>query len=138
MGTTALGGALTAQKVTITTLATDTEAANGVLISISVPGDATIVDVVVDTADLDGVTGLLLDVGDVSGPAVPDDDRFLAASTIGQTGGQIHANVAGGLLDGSFTYANTGSLESVIELTVNTVATTGLVGIVSLEVIYYR
>ena len=137
MGTTALGGALTAQKVSVSLLAADYEVANAILISISVPGDATIVDVIVDTDDNDDSTGLLYDVGDVSGPAVPDPDRFIAILS-GQAAGILHANVAAGLLDSSHTYANTGSLESVIELTINTVATTGTDGDVSLEVIYYR
>ena len=137
MGTTALGGALTAQKITVSLLAAEVEVADAVLISIGVPGDATIVDVVLDTTDMDSSTGLLFDVGDVSGPTVPDDNRFIAGFT-GQAAGILHANVAGGLLDSSHTYANTGSVESVVEATVNTVATTGVDGTLSLEIIYYR
>lgn len=137
MGTSALGGYLTAQKIVVAQLATDVEVANGILASISVPGDATIVDVILTVTDMDSSTGLLIDVGDVSGPAVPDDNRFIAALS-GQAAGTLHGNLAGGLLDASFTYANTGTVESVIEATVNTVATTGVAGTLTLEVIYYR
>ncbi len=137
MGTTALGGAVTAQKIVASPLAADVEAANGILASISVPGDATILDVILTVTDMDSSTGLLIDVGDVSGPGTPDDNRFIAAFT-GQAAGTLHANVAGGLLDASFTYANDGTIESVIEATVNTVATTGVDGTLTLEVVYYR
>lgn len=135
MGTTALGGYLVAQKTTVSKLAADFEVANAILITISVPGDATIVDVIVETDDNDDVSALLYDVGDSDGPAVVDDNRFIAGFS-GQAAGILHANVVGGLLDSSHTYDNSG--ESTIELTINTVATTGSDGDVSLEVIYYR
>lgn len=137
MGTTALGGYLVAQKITATYLAADYEVANKVLITIEVPGDATIVDVIVSTDDNDDVGDLVYDVGDSAGPDVVDDNRFIAAFS-GQAAGILHANVAGGLLDESFTYANDGTVESTIELTISTVAATGTDGDVSLEVIYYR
>jgi len=124
MGTTALGGYMTAQKITKSLLAADYEVADAVLISISVPGDATIVDVVVSTDDNDTGATLAYDVGDVSGPTVPDDNRFIAAFS-GQAAGILHANVAGGLLDESFTYTHSGTVESVVELTIQTVAATG-------------
>ena len=135
MGTTALGGYLVAQKITATPLGAELEVTDAVIISISVPGDCTVVDVIVDTTDMDSSTGLDWDVGDVSGPDTPDDNRFIAAFS-GQAAAILHANVAGGLLDSSHTYDNSG--ETVIELTVQTVATTGLDGTVSLEIIYYR
>lgn len=135
MGTTALGGYLVAQKIEVAVLGAAVEVADAVIISISVPGDCTVVDVILQTTDMDSSTGLDWDVGDVSGPTVPDDNRFIAALS-GQAAGILHANVAGGLLDSSHTYSNSG--ETVIELTVQTVATTGLDGTVSLEVIYYR
>ena len=136
MGTTALGGYLTAQKITESVLAAEF-VADAVLISISVPGDATIVDVIVETTDCDTGSTLTYDVGDVSGPTVPDDDRFIAAFS-GQAAGILHANVASGLLDSSHTYTNSGTVESVIELTCKAGAATGADGTVSLEVIYYR
>lgn len=135
--TTALGGHVTAQTISVSLLATDVEVANGVLASLSVPGDATILNVILTVTDMDSSTGLLIDVGDVSGPTVPDDNRFIAALT-GQAAGTLHANVAGGLLDAVFTYSNTGTIESVIEATVNTVATTGVAGTLDLTVIYFR
>lgn len=137
MGTTALGGYLTGQKIVVALLGADVEVANGVLASLSVPGDATIVDVILTVTDMDSSTGLDIDVGDVSGPDTPDDNRFISALS-GQAAGTLHANVAGGLLDASFTYANDGTVESVIEATVETVATTGVDGTLTLEVIYYR
>jgi hypothetical protein len=136
--TTALGGALTAQKVTVTPTGAEVEVAAAILISISVPGDATIVDVIVDTTDMDTGATLAYDVGEVSGPVTPDPNRFISAFS-GQAAAILHANVAGGLLDSSHTYDdNTGSVESVIELTIETVAATGVAGTLSMEVIYYR
>lgn len=137
MGTTALGGYLTGQKVVVALSIAQVEAANGILATINVPGDATITDVILTVTDMDASTGLVIDVGDVSGPSTPDDNRFIAALS-GQAAGTLHANVAGGLLDASFTYANDGTVESVIEATVGTVATTGVAGTLTLEVIYYR
>ena len=134
MGTTALGGYLVAQKITESVLAAEF-VADAVLISMTVPGDATIVDVIVETTDCDTGATLTYDVGDSAGPTVPDDDRFIAAFS-GQAAGILHANVAGGLLDSSHTYSNTG--ETTVELTCKAGAATGVDGTVSLEVIYYR
>jgi len=133
-GTTALGGYMVAQKITESVLAAEL-VTDAVLISIDVPGDATIYDVVVSTTDCDDGATLTYDVGDTAGPDTPDDDRFIAALS-GQAASVLHANIDGGLLENSHTYSNTG--DTTIALTVKAGAATGADGTVSLEVIYYR
>jgi hypothetical protein len=62
--TTMLGGFMSVVQVTKACTAAELEAVNTVLITIPVPGDALIWDVVLTAADLDDGAGLVLDVGD--------------------------------------------------------------------------
>lgn len=135
MGTTAIGGLVTAQKIAVACTAAQVETANGVLATVTIPGDATVLDVILTVTDMDSSTGLLIDVGDAAGPATPDDNRFIAAFS-GQAAGSIRASDSAGLLEGVYTYSTTGDQE--IEATVNTVATTGVAGTLTLTVIYVR
>jgi hypothetical protein len=109
-------------------LAADVEAADGVLATVNVPGDATVLDVILEVTDLDSGAGLVIDVGDAS-----DDDRFIAAFS-GQAAGAIRASA--NLLAGVITYAENG--DQAIEATVNTVAATGIDGTLTLTVVYVR
>ena len=140
-GTNALGGIVTCQTVVAACTAAQVEAANGVLATIAVPNKATILDVILTVTDMDSSTGLLIDVGDASGPATPDDNRFIAAFTA-QAAGSIRASDSAGLLEGVYTYRNLSGtddaqVEQEIEATVNTVATTGVAGTLTLSVIYF-
>lgn len=141
MGTHALGGHVTAQKIVAACTAAQVEAANGILATVYVPNKATILDVILEVTDMDSSTGLLIDVGDASGPATADDDRFIAAFT-GQAAGSIRASDSAGLLEGTYTYRNLSGTDDAqteqgIEATVNTVATTGVAGTLTLTVIYF-
>lgn len=141
MGTQTLGGVVTAQTVVAACTVAQVEAADTVLATINVPNKATILDVILTVTDMDSSTGLLIDVGDSSGPATPDDDRFIAAFS-GQAAGSIRASDSAGLLEGVYTYRNLAGTddaqtEQAIEATVNTVATTGVAGTLTLTVIYY-
>jgi len=139
MGTTALGGHVTSQTVVAAQLATATEAANGVLATISVPTDARILDVILEVTDMDSGIAGLVDVGDASGPTVPDDNRFIAAFSI-QAAGTIRASDSAGLLEGTYLYVASDSArnEQEIECTVNTPSTTGVAGTITMTVIYVR
>ncbi len=141
MGTHALGGHVTAQTVVVTLTATGVEVANAVLATIAVPNKATILDVILTVTDMDSSTGLTIDVGDASGPATSDDNRFIAAFT-GQAAGSIRASDSAGLLEGIYTYRNLSGtddsqIEQEIEATIAAVATTGVAGTLTLTVIYY-
>ncbi len=135
MGTTMLGGVVTAQTVVKALAATDVEVANGILAFIDVPGDARILDVILEVTDMDSSTGLDIDVGDAAGPTTPDDNRFIDGFS-GQAAGAIRASDSAGLLEGTYLYATTG--EQRIEATVQTVATTGVAGTLTLTVLYTR
>ena len=134
MGTTALGGHVTAQTV-VASVAAAANIANAVLASIDVPGDATILDVILTVTDMDTGAAGLVDVGDASGPTVPDDNRFVAAFSM-QAAGSIRASDSAGLLEGIYTYSTTG--EQTIEVTVNTAPATAAAGTVTLTVVYVR
>ena len=140
-GTHALGGIVTAQTIVKALTAANVETANGVLATIAVPNKATILDVILTVTDMDSSTGLTIDVGDASGPATPDDNRFIAAFT-GQAAGSIRASDSAGLLEGIYTYRNLSGtddaqIEQEIEATVAAVATTGVAGTLTLTVVYY-
>lgn len=140
MGMTAIGGFLCAQTVSAAVTAAQT-AINTVLATLAVPGDASIVEIILTSTDLDtnGSPAITLDVGDASGPETPDDDRFIAASTVAQAGGTQRASTNGGtngLLNPIYTYSTTGEQE--IEVTVKAAAATGAAGTVTLTVIYFR
>ena len=139
-GTHALGGYVNAQTLVVALAATDVEVANGILATINVPNKATILDVILTVTDMDSSTGLTIDVGDASGPATSDDNRFIAAFT-GQAAGSIRASDSAGLLEGVYTYRNLAGtddaqIEQGIEATVAAVATTGVAGTLTLTVIY--
>jgi len=140
-GTHALGGLVVAQTVIKTLTAANVEEANGVLATIYVPNKATILDVILTVTDLDDSTGLVIDVGDSSGPASSDDARFISNFT-GQAAGSIRASDSAGLLEGTYTYrglkdTDDNQIEQGIEATVSTVATTGAAGTLTLTIIYY-
>jgi len=140
-GTHALGGYVVVQKVVKALTAADVEVANGILATIAVPNKATILDVILDVTDMDSSTGLTIDVGDASGPATADDNRFIAAFS-GQAAGRIRASDSAGLLEGTYTYRNLAGtddaqIEQEIEATVAAVATTGVAGTLELTIIYF-
>ena len=143
-GTHALGGAVVAQKQTVACTIAQVEAANAVLATVYVPNSCTILDVILTVTDMDSSTGLLLDVGDSSGPATADDNRFLAGVS-GQAAASFRASVmaaADGLLLAPYDYrglkgTDDSQIEQGIEVTVNTVATTGVAGSLTLTVIYF-
>jgi len=140
MAGTQLGGIVTAQRMSVACTAAQVETADGVLATMEVPTDAVILDVRLTVTDMDSSTGLLIDVGDAAGPATPDDDRFIAAFT-GQAAGSIAAAGEGNLLaDSEYAYTAASSSRTVqeIEATVNTVATTGVAGTLTLTAIYFR
>lgn len=135
MGTTALGGYVCAQHVTASVAAAD-NVLNAVLASVDIPGDATVLDVILAVTDMDsGATGTL-DVGDSAGPDTPDDDRFIAGFSM-QAAGNIAAAASGNLLeDKTYTYSTTG--EQTIEVTVKAAPATAVAGTVDLTVVYFR
>lgn len=139
MGTTTLGGIVTAQRMTVTTLAAGYEVADAVIMTMEVPTDAVILDVILETEDNDTGATLAYDVGDAAGPTVPDDDRFITAFS-GQAIGSIRASDSAGLLEGTYAYtaASSARLVQNIEVTLETVAATGTDGDVTLTVIYMR
>lgn len=139
MGTTTLGGIVVAQRMAVACTVAQVEAADAVLATMEVPTDAIILDVILEVTDMDTSTGLLIDVGDAAGPTVPDDNRFVAAFS-GQAAGSIRASNASGLLETApYAYVDGPSLlVQEIEATVNTVATTGAAGTLTLTVIYTR
>ncbi len=139
MGTTTLGGIVVAQRMAVACTIAQVEAADAVLVTMEVPTDAVILEVILEVTDMDSSTGLLIDVGDAAGPTVPDDNRFVAAFT-GQAAGAVRAGIAAGLLEAPYAYtaASSARLVQNIEVTVNTVATTGVAGTVTLTVMYTR
>ena len=135
----AIGGLVIYEQVTVSLLAATVETADATLASITVPADAVILDVVLSVTDMDTGATLTIDVGDSSGPATPDDDRFLAAVS-GQAASVIHSNIDGGLTEWPIDYGAlsvTGATVD-IEATVETVAATGADGTLKLGVYYAR
>jgi len=138
-----LGGAVTSQTMNgIACTIAQVEAAGAVLLTMAVPQRATILDVILTVTDMDSSTGLLIDVGDSAGPETADDNRFIAGFT-GQAAGTIRASDSAGALEGTYTYRGLKDTDDnlidnqEIEVTVNTVATTGVAGTVGLTVIYF-
>ena len=133
--TTALGGYVCAQTVTKSLLAADL-VINAVLAEVDIPGDATVLDVILAVTDMDDGATLTIDVGDAAGPDTPDDDRFIAAFS-GQAAGNIAAAASGNLLeDKVYTYSTTGT--QTIQATAKAAAATGADGTLTLTVIYFR
>ena len=130
MGTTALGGYVTAQRISVAVAAADLTA-DAVLASMDIPGDATVLDVILSVTDMDSGASGLVDVGDTS-----DDDRFVANFSI-QAAGNHAAAASGNLLeDQTYTYSTTG--EQTIEVTVSTAPATAVAGTITLTVLYFR
>ena len=132
MGTTVIGGIVTSQTLTAACTVAQVEAIDTVLATMSIPGDATILDVVLSATDMAG-SALTLDVGDAAGPTTPQDDRFLAAVAASTAITERQSDT--GALP-VYTYATTGEQE--IEVTVKAAAVTGVAGTVTLTVIYVR
>ena len=143
MGNNALGGYVVAQTVIASVTAAVAEVVDSVLATVYVPNNATILDVILTVTDMDtGGTTLTLDVGDSSGPATADDDRFIAAFA-GSAAGSIRASDSAGLLEGVYTYrglkgTDDSQTEQAIECTIKAAATTGAAGTVTMTVIHTR
>lgn len=92
-------------------------------------GGPTIVGVALGTDDLDGASSITLDVGDAASA-----QRFIAASTIGQTGGRVSSTLAPSLgyqpfATPKFATYTTPSLQTyLIQVKVNASAATALAG----------
>jgi hypothetical protein len=132
MGTSAIGGLLTAQTLTASCTVAQVEAVDTVLATMSIPGDATVVEVVLSATDM-AASALALDVGDAAGPASPDDARFIAAMAGSAATVERWSDTAA---QAPYTYSTTGEQE--IEVTVQTAATGGIAGTVTLTVLYFR
>ena len=124
---TALGGAVTAATITKSVAAADLTA-DAVLATLAVPGDATILDVVLTVTDMDSGAAGLVDVGDTD-----DDNRFVAAFSI-QAAGSVRLSDTDATA--VHTYSATG--EQNIEVTVNTAPATAVAGTITLTVLYFR
>lgn len=140
-GTNPLGGYVVAQTVVAAVTAAQT-AVNTVLATVYVPNNATILDVILTVTDMDSGAGMLVDVGDSSGPATADDNRFIAAFSA-QAAGSIRASDSAGLLEGVYTYrglkgTDDSQTEQAIECTVNTAAATGVAGTVTMTVVHTK
>lgn len=81
---------------------------------VKVPIGARVGEIVLTVTDMDTSTGILLDVGD-SGSA----NRYIAASTIGQTGGTVRLGSGIITATSAFTY----TADDIITVKVNTAAT---------------
>lgn len=97
-----------------------------------------ITEVVLDCPDIDTSTGVVLAVGDST-----TADRFITASTIGQTGGIARMNNAGGLGYSPFsasynTYTTVSYAEYTVQMKVTTAATgtAATTGTIKLKVEY--
>ena len=141
-GTHALGGHVTAQTISWTHTAAVAAVIHSVIATMSVPNKATILDVILEVTAV-GDTGATLeyDVGDASGPATADDNRFIDQFS-GQATGSIRASDSAGLLEGTYTYRNLAGtddaqIEQEIELTIAAAATTGAIATGRLTVIYF-
>ena len=140
-GTNALGGAVTAQTVSWTHTAAIAAVVDSIIATIYVPNKATILDVILEVTAV-GDTGATLtyDVGDASGPATSDDNRFVTVFS-GQATGSIRASDSAGLLEGTYTYrglkdTDDNQIEQGIELTIAAAAATGAIATGRLTVIY--
>jgi len=106
------------------TLTTAEQQADDVVQMVKIPKGATILDVILTSADIDSATSAVLAVGDGS-----DDDRFITGSTIGQAGGVERLNAFAGL---NYEY----TADDTIDLNVTTAPGTPVEGVINLCVIY--
>ncbi len=90
-----------------------------------VPAGAVITAITASATDMDSATGLLIDIGDSS-----DEDRLLAASTIGQAGTLSTALARTGHL---YKYTS----QTQIRAYINTAATTPVAGTLQVNVSYF-
>ncbi len=99
---------------------------NDVIQMVKIPKGATILDLILDSADIDASTTLTLSVGDGTTPG-----RFILESTVGQAGGIVRLSVTG-----STQYAYTA--DDTIDVKVIAAATSTAVtaGILKLTVFY--
>ncbi len=89
------------------------------------PAGAVITGILVGTTDMDSATALVLDIGDAA-----DEDRLLAASTIGQTGVASTALARTGVL---YKYTTSTQIRAYIQ----TAAGTPVAGTLSVAVFYF-
>ncbi len=113
----------------ITVVATITPAAaatNDIFQMLKVPAGTSIVDMTLDSDDLDsnGAPTILLDVGDTT-----TANKFIAASNVAQAGGVARASAKGFV---GVTYAS----DTIIQIKVNTGAATFQAGSIRLAVTY--
>jgi hypothetical protein len=127
MGTSAIGGLLTAQTLTASCTVAQVEAVDSVLATMSIPGDATVVEVILSCTDMAG-SALTLDVGDTT-----TDNRFISGMAGSAATVERWSDTAA---QAPYTYSTTGEQE--IEVTVAAAAVTGAAGTVTLTVLYFR
>ena len=132
MANTALGGHVTAATVSAAVTAAQAGTADAVLASLDIPGDATVLDVILTVTDMDsnGAPAHAVDVGDTG-----DDNRFIAAQATNNGATARYSDTADQPV---YTYSETGTLPATIEVTNQTAAATGADGTVTLTVIYFR
>jgi hypothetical protein len=106
------------------TLTTGQQETADIVQMVKVPKGATILDVILTSADIDSASSAVLAVGD-AGAAT----RFIAGSTIGQAGGVERLNQFAGL---NYEY----TADDTIDLKVTTAPGTPVEGVVNLCVIY--
>lgn len=117
------------QTITVAT----TDLALNALMSIGyVPRNCRVLDVIISCTDLDtnGTPALVLAVGDAA-----DDDRFITASTVGQTGGRVSA---GNTAASAATFAaHTGYTDdTLISVKATTAAATAATGTIKATILY--
>lgn len=106
---------------------------NDVIQMITVPANATILEIILAATDLDtdGTPAITLDVGDGDDP-----DRFIDGSTVGQAGGvdRLGSGLVGllGVAGVGYTYA----AEDTIDVKVSVAPDAGATGAIDLTVLY--
>ena len=93
---------------------------------VKIPAGATVLDMILDCADIDAATDLLLSVGDADSLT-----RFISSSTVGQAGGIVRLSVPGGSQ-----YAYTADDTIDVSVTAAATGTAVVAGILKLTVIY--
>ena len=99
-------------------------AATDVITGPKIPAGAYLLDVFLQSTDIDSGSTCLLDVG-ISGTA----QKFIAASTVGQAGGLVHAT-------GSTTLGYSPSSDTAVLVTCNATANTAVAGTVTVGITY--
>lgn len=126
VGTTALGGYVTAQRVSAAVTGTQAETANAILAKVSLSAGAVVLRTILEVTDMDSGAAGLVDVGYTG-----DDDAFTSNFSIQTAGvdsyGDEDDDVPVVLAD-----------DTDIEVTISTPASTGVAGTVTLTVIYFQ